>query len=166
MPFEASAIPRAIDGLVAMCNARAVTGGTLDGVEIYDGYPVTMPSGEMYLEIATTPDTGNAPAVDGTQDFASIPGREKDEQFNIYCAAYARSGDTDLKVERDRAFSIMRAVEAMVRPREPGSDHTLGGAVRWCQVSGRINYTPLQAQEGCAVRVEFEVMCVERLDGS
>lgn len=166
MPFEASAIPRAIDGLVAMCNAQAVVGGTLDGVEIYDGYPITLPSGETYLEIATTPDAGNGPAVDGTQDFVSIPGREKDEQFNIYCAAYSRSGNNDVKIERDRAFAIVRAVEAMVRPREPGSDVTLGGAVRWCNVSGRIAYSPLQAQEGCAVRVEFEIVCHERLDGS
>lgn len=161
MPFESSAVPRAIDGLLAICNAAA----TLKGVSIYDGSPVTRSSDELYLEIATPSDDGH-PGVEGTQEFVSLPGRERDEMFSIFCEACARSGNNDIKIERDRAFGIVAAVERLIRPREPGADTTLGGSVMWSSITGRITYTPLQSPEGAAVRVLFEIACRERLSGS
>ena len=165
MAAETSAVPAAIDGLIAMCNALTGAGGALEGVAIYDGSPVTRSSEERYIEIATPAGDGE-PAVEGTQSFVTMPGRERDEVFSILCGAYARSGNTDIQVERNRAYVIVAAIERLVRPREAGSDITLGGAVLWCSVTGRITYTPLQTTDGAAVRVQFEIQCQARLSGS
>lgn len=165
MAFETSSIPRAIDGLVAMCQAVTGTGGLLDGVTIVDGPAVTQPSEQVLLYIGDSPISGGAGAF-GTQDFITLPARERDESYSIYCTAYSRSGDTLIKPERDRAFAVMAAVEKLVRPGYSGSDITLGGAVSWCSVSGRIMYAPGQSQSGAVVRLTFEVVCRERLSGS
>lgn len=165
MPFESSSIPRAIDGLVAMCRDAAVPSGLLDGVTIEDGPSVGDPSDQLLLYVADTPTAGAVGAL-GTQAFASMPGRERDETYSIYCTAYSRSGDTALKPERDRAFAIMAAVEKLLRPGFVGSDLTLGGAVVWCSVSGRIAYTPGQSESGAIVRLDFEIACRARLSGA
>jgi len=165
MVAETSAVPAAIDGLIALCTSVAITGGALDGVVIYDGSPITRSSDERYLDIAM-PTADGEPAVEGTQSFITMPARERDESFSILCGAYARSGNNDIQVERNRAYAIVAAVERLVRPREPGSDITLGGAVLWCSVTGRITYTPLQTADGAGVRVQFEVQCRARLSGS
>jgi hypothetical protein len=163
--FETSAIPRAIDGLVALCQAQTSTGGLLDGVTIVDGPSLGQPYEELLLYIADSPVTGAAGAL-GTQEFVTMPARERDESFSIYCTAYSRTGATMIKPQRDRAFATMAAVESLVRPGYPGSDITLGGAVSWCSVSGRIAYTPAQSENGAVVRLAFEVVCRERLSGS
>lgn len=165
MAFESSSIPRAIDGLVALCEAQTGTGGLLDGVTVVDGPSVTTPSEQLLLYIGDTPVTGGAGAF-GSQDFVTLPARERDEAYSIYCTAYSRSGDTAIKTERDRAFAIMAVVEKLVRPGFAGSDITLGGAVQWCSVSGRITYFPGQSSSGAVVRLTWEVVCRERLSGS
>lgn len=165
MALESSSIPRAIDGLLALCTAQAGTGGLLDGVTIVDGPPITPPSEQVLLFIGESPVAGGAGAF-GTQDFVTLPARERDETYSIYCTAYSRSGDTAIKPERDRAFAVMAAVEKLVRPTYPGSDITLGGAVMWCSVSGRITYFPAQSSSGAVVRLTWEVICRERLSGS
>ena len=165
MVAETSSVPAAIDGLLALCRGVAITGGALEGVAIYDGSPVTRPSEERYLEIAM-PTADGEPAVEGTQEFVTMPGRERDESFSILCGAFSRSGNNVIQDERNRAYAIVAAVERLVRPRESGSDITLGGAVLWCSVTGRITYTPLQTTEGAAVRVQFEIQCRSRLSGS
>lgn len=165
MAFESSSIPRAIDGLVALCNAQTGTGGLLDGVTVVDGPTVAAPSEQVLLYVGESPLQGGAGAF-GTQDFVTLPARERDESYSIYCTAYSRSGDTAIKPERDRAFAVMAAVEKLVRPTYPGSDITLGGAVSWCSVSGRITYFPGQSTSGAVVRLTWEVVCRERLSGS
>jgi hypothetical protein len=150
---------------MALCLAQTGSNGLLYGVTIVDGPPIGNPSDQLLLFVGDSPTSG-APGALGTQDFAGMPARERDESFSVYCTAYARSGDTALKPERDRAFSIMGAVERLVRPSYPGSDITLGGAVSWCSVSGRIAYTPGQSENGAIVRLAFEVICRERLSGS
>jgi hypothetical protein len=148
-----------------MCTAATGTGGLLDGVTVLDGPSVTAPSEQVLLYIGDSPVTGGAGAF-GTQDFVTMPARERDETYSIFCTAYSRSGDTVIKPERDRAFAVMAAVESLVRPGVPGSDITLGGTVQWCSVSGRITYSPGQSQSGAVVRLTFEVVCRERLSGS
>lgn len=165
MAFESSSIPRALDGLVALCTAQTGTGGLLDGVTVVDGPSVAPPSEQVLLFIGDSPVNGGAGAF-GTQDFVGFPARERDESYSLYCTAYSRSGDTVIKPERDRAFAIMAAVEKLVRPGYVGADITLGGAVQWCSVSGRISYFPAQTSSGAVVRLTWEVVCRERLSGS
>jgi hypothetical protein len=163
--FESSAIPAAIDALVGMCTDQTVVGGTLEGITVYDGWYVIAPSDETFLSIAVPADVGAA-GVDGTQDWITMPGREKDEHFSIFCEAVSRSGNKVMKAERDRAFGMVAAVERMIRPGVPNSDVELRGTVQWAQVTGRIAFTPLQTSDGAAARVQFEVACRARLSAA
>lgn len=165
MVWESSSIPRAIDNLITMANALTVSGGALEGVEICDGLPLTQPSSEQYLCIGM-PTIDGQPASEGTQEFITMPARERDETYSLFSAAFSRSGGTDVKVERDRAFAQVRAIEGLLRPLVAGSDITIGGAVSWASVSGRITYTPLQTVNGALVQVYFEIVCRNRLSGN
>lgn len=165
MVWESSSVPYALDALVAQATALTVPGGSLEGVDICEGLPVNQPSNERYLCIGM-PTVDGQPAVEGTQEFVSIPGRERDENYSIFCAAFARSGGQSVKYERDRAFAIQRAVEGMLRPLVAGGDITLGGTVSWAHVTGRITYTPLQTKTGCLVQVYFEISVRNRLSGN
>ncbi|RKT49358.1 hypothetical protein [Saccharothrix australiensis] len=156
-----SAIPAALDALVALCTAAAVPGGLLDGVAVIDGPPVDEPTEELVLYLGDTPDDG--PAVTAQQSFATFGDGAKDEAAAIYCTAISRSGDTDVKAERDRAFGIVAAVEQLLRPGRPGADPRLGGAVQWSDVGGEETYTPVQTDKGCLVEVGFTVLFRARI---
>jgi hypothetical protein len=169
MPFEPSAVPGALDGLLSMVRGLAATGQPLADLvpleEIYDGEPVARPTSETYVVIGSSLMDG-VPAIEGTQNFIGWPARERDEDFTIHNAVYSRSGAADVKTERLRAYAIVAEIERVLRAKESGADLTLGGAVDWCEVSGRIGYTPLNTQEGAVVRVNFDVVCKARLAGS
>lgn len=160
--MESSAIPRAIDGLLALVQAEAGTGGTLEGWLVHDGPMPTMPSAKKVLVIGGTPD-GGEPAVDGSQEWATMPGRERNESFSIVCTSLAWSGSTEIKPLRDAAFAGVAAVEQLLRPGITGSDVTLGGSVRFAGVSGPTLYDPMQTSRGAIVRVFFQIECRERL---
>jgi hypothetical protein len=158
-----STIPAAIDGLLALCNAQAVTGGTLADVFVYDGPPKEDPSEQRQLYIGHSEEvSGTVYAVEGTQEFLSMGGPRK-ETFAIRCSAVARSGDTVIKTERDRAFSIMAAVENLIRQNVVGADMTLGGAVLMSNVSGDVKVVQLQTTNGAYVQVTFYVQCLARI---
>lgn len=159
-----SRIPAAIDGLLALCTGQTGPGGLLDGVAVFDGPPVkgATAGAELLLYIADTPD-GDGPGTTGNQDFAALGRGGRDETFSIYCTAAARSGDTDIRTERNRAFALVAAVETLLRPHEPGADATLGGAVLWSSVGGEESYTPIQDDDGAYVEVGFNIVCRARI---
>lgn len=159
--MDTSAIPAAIDGLVALCTGQVAPGGLLERVIVFDGPPFTKPSEQQLLFIGDTPD--DLSSVSGTQDFAHIGARQRDEDFSIYCTAVSRSGGTDMKVERDRAFRMKGAVEKLLRPGFPGADITLGGAVMWAHVSGEITLSQITDPNGAMARLGFHVVCRARL---
>lgn len=162
MAFESTSQPRALDALLGLCRAATGEGGTLENVQVYDGPSVAAPDGELLLYLGDPPTTGGA-GILGSQESALLGGREREESFTIYCTAFSRSGNTDMKVERDRVYAIMAAVERMLRPST--GDVTLQGTVRWSGVGGRIAYTPRQDTGGSVARLQFEVQCTERLSG-
>lgn len=161
-----SAIPDALDGLLALCNANTGTGESLEGVTVYDGPPIENPSEELSLYIGHDEERGRAAGdiygVEGTQEFMAMGGDRK-EAFAIRCAASARSGDTNIKVERDRAFAVMGAVENLIRLHVSGSDITLGGSVLVSSISGDIKLMQLQTVNGAFAKVTFYVQCLARI---
>lgn len=162
MVAETSKQAAMIDGFIALCQ-----GITVDGmaVTIRDGPFLEPPSDELLLIVGDVPPTGGA-AVEGTQEFVTFPGRERQESMELYCSIIARAGDTTIKIQRDRAFTILAAVERLVRPREAGSDVTLGDSVDWSEITGRIAYMPAQTSGGAVVKLGFEVHSKVRLSGS
>lgn len=161
-----SAIPDALDGLVALCTAATGTGQPLDGVTVYDGPPLESPSEELSLYIGHDEERGRAAGdiygAEGTQEFMAMGGDRK-ETFAIRCAASARSGDTVIKTERDRAFGVMAAVENLIRLHVTGSDITLGGSVLVSSIGGDIKLMQLQTANGAFAKVTFFVQCLARI---
>jgi hypothetical protein len=164
--FEPSSIPAAIDGLVDLCQGMEVDGIP---VEIIDG-PAgahNQPTTQCVLIIGgyIQIDQGGMFVLRGGQKFVTLPGNERDEWYDIFVTAISRSGDADIRAERRRAFEVMSEVEKRIRPHQPGSDHTLGGAVLWSQIGNNITYEPVISDFGAVVRVSFEVSCRARLEG-
>lgn len=166
MAFESSSIPYAIEGLYDLCQGMEVDGIP---VEVIDG-PAgahNQPSSQCVLVIGgyIQIDQGGLFVLRGGQSFAGFPARERDERYDIFMTAISRSGDADIRAERRRAFKIMGEVERLIRPHQPGSDHTLGGAVLYSQIGNNITYEPVIMDSGAVVRVSFEVACRARLEG-
>jgi hypothetical protein len=161
-----SAIPDALGGLLALCNGSTGTGEALDGVTVYDGPPLESPSEELSLYIGHDEERGRAAGdiygVEGTQEFLAMGG-DRNESFAIRCAASARSGDTNIKVERDRAFAVMAAVESLIRLHVSGADITLGGSVLVSSIGGDIKLMQLQTVNGAFAKVTFYVQCLARI---
>lgn len=157
-----SRIPAAVDALIAICQAQAVVGGLLENVTVFDGPSPADDSMQLQLFIGGDPDEPDAPAVTGGQEFATLPGRERNEQFSIMCCAIAWSGETTVKTERDRAFAIKAAVERAIRPLEPGATVDLNGAVDWAQV-GEVRHSQWQTTGGATAKVVFYVDCQARI---
>lgn len=160
-----SRIPAAIDGLLELCRAAAVVDGPLEGVSVYDGPPIQDPSEERQLYIGhdeMRSDSSDVYAAEGTQVFQTMGGA-REESFAILCAAVARTGDTDMKSQRDRAWSIVAAVENLIRLHESGSDITLNGAVLMSNISGDIRLQQIQTTTGAYVKVSFYVQCLARI---
>ncbi len=149
-----------------MCAAATGTGQPLDGVTVYDGPPLESPSEERSLYIGYDEERGSTAGdiygVEGTQEFLAMAGDRK-ETFAIRCAATARSGDTVMKTERDRAFGIVAAVENLIRLHVTGSDITLGGSVLVSSIGGDIKLIQLQTTAGAYVKCTFYVQCLARI---
>lgn len=160
--MESSAIPRALDALLTMANEATASGGDLEGWLVHDGPLKAAPSDKKILIIGGK-DISDEAAVEGHQEWATIPGRERNEEFSILCTAIAWSGSTDWKPLRDLAFTGVAAVERLIRPGVTGSDVTLNGTVRFAGVAGPTIYDPIHTEKGAVVRVYFQVECRERL---
>ncbi|NUT53684.1 MAG: hypothetical protein HOV94_41305 [Saccharothrix sp.] len=158
----ASAIPAAIDALIELCQGATGTGGVLEGVQVIDGPPVDEPTEQLLLYIGDVPDD-ESPGVTGAQNWVNLGGSDADEAFTIYCTAVARSGDTDVKSERDRAFGIYDGVAQLLRIGAAGADPRLGGSVLWARTGGEESYTPIQTDKGLLVEVGFHVVCQARI---
>lgn len=159
-----SKIPTAIDGLLALCNGQTDTGEPLSGVAIYDGPPLEPPSEQRHLYIGFDEERSDVDifSVEGDQVWQTMGGA-REETFSILCAAVARSGDVDIKTERDRAFSIVAGVESLIRLNVVGADITLGGAVLVSHVAGPIKLLQLQTKDGAYAKVSFHVQCIARI---
>lgn len=158
-----SAIPGAITGLYNLCNAQTAS-GSLVGVKVTDGPPVEDPSEERYLYIGHNEDPNGQSvfSAQGSQDWQTMGG-PREERFDIVCCVISRSGTTDIKTERDRAYAVMGIVENLIRINVVGSDTTLGGAVLVSHIAGSENLLQLQTKNGAYVKVAFHVECIARI---
>jgi hypothetical protein len=147
-----SRIPATIDALLAACRAST----DLTGVQVVDGPPPnwTLLANVDVLYVGGSPDDIGSGAA-GEQDFAQLGAQRRDERFLIAVTADCWNGNADMKAARDRAFTLMAAVEKILRG--PGGDPSLGGAVLYSDVAGPIDYRPQQMQDGAGVRLVFNV---------
>jgi hypothetical protein len=114
-------------------------------------------------------ETGLDAAASSSQGFSFIDqARTRDDDINVACAAEGISGDTSMAAARAGAFTVMAAVELLLRgspgttPASPG-DATMGGLVYWSEVTGPVDLLQEQASQGAIALVRFRVTAFTRL---
>jgi hypothetical protein len=140
-----------ITTLVTRWTALATPGGTLDGVLVFDGPPVT-PASTMDLVIIG--DDGGQDSGDQStfeQGWVDLACTRREETGEVLCAAISSYGATDIRTRRDRVDVLLTACENDLR-----SDQTLGGVV-YSATFLRGNSTGMQNTAGAAVVTPFTV---------
>lgn len=153
-------IGAAIDALVVLC--RAAPG--LAGVVVFDGPRVTdndlVNPDRLYIGASADDD----PAAEGDQDFAHLGARARDETFAIACTAEAWSGDTDMKVRRDRALALLAEVENLLRPTDANPRaYTISESVLYAHIAGGMRLVQRQTGNGAIASITFHVTCRARI---
>ena len=143
-----TAVPAAIDALIAMARADTVIGGS--GVRVDDGPWMSPPEDQELVVIGWVPIEG--PTVAWVEDIVTINAGRQSETFDTHCLARVWRPDAVLKAARDRADEIFEAIRAMVR-----ADHTLRGAVDQAQVAAQHLTSRQSSTGGCSVSIDFVV---------
>jgi hypothetical protein len=152
-----SRVPAAVDALLSAFQ----TAPELAGVRVVDGPPTTDVSEQDLLFVGWQPDNDISVAL--TQTFAGASTRIRDETFDVGCYLESRSGDTDLKARRDRAFDLFAVVEQVLRGTQANPDAaSLGGAVLWSQLTAG-DFRQAQTEAGAQAGLEFTVACRARI---
>ncbi|MEY9837100.1 hypothetical protein [Streptacidiphilus sp. EB103A] len=161
MTITTSSMAAAIDYLVTACsNAFGTTAHVFDGPPIGDTALVL----DDRIWIGYSPISAGLAAANGTQDFAALGARSRNETYSVLCAVEHWSGATDMRPLRDGAFVLLRQVETLLRGTggTPG-DCTLGGAVLFAQLAGGLELHQAQTPDGASVLIQFYVQCRARL---
>ena len=139
-----STIPAAIDGIVALLKAT----NALRGIDILDGAPTTN-TPKDFISIGYSQDGGDV--VTGYQQILAMGNLLRDETYEINCLVSAWNGGSDLKVVRDRAFSLFAAIEQTL-----GGAMTLDGAVTFAQIAP-VSFAQYQSDQGAIADLTFAV---------
>lgn len=149
-----SAIPGAYAGLLAALRAN------LTGVEVIDGPGATDQTDNRYIMVGVAdPDAdGFVEAITGSQRWAQLGGKFRDETFSIRCAAVAWNGDGNQSQAISDVFSLFDAAgNALV------SDPTLGGSILYAPGLTEFTVRFIQDKNGVAAELPFAVECRTRI---
>ncbi len=136
-----SAVPVALDALVALFTAR------LPGTQIVDGPPTVDVAGDVVAVGVTPQDPAD---VQSTEDIAGLGAVQ--ESFDVLCMARSWSGNDGVKAQRDRTYALLGAVRDRLR-----ADPTLNGAVAHVLLVGS-SYMPWRTDKAqLVVDVPFRV---------
>lgn len=149
-----SRVPAAIraihDALVAQLPA-----GTL----VLVGPGNTSSTANVVLVGVNDPDeNGYATAVTGTQSWAQLGGKRRDETFAVHCSAVAWNGDSDTLAAMDAVYALLAACESAIV-----ADPTLGGAILYAPGIEATHLKFITDQNGAAAQILFEVTCRARI---
>jgi|SRR5690606_5010737 len=142
-----SALPAAIDGLVAALRERMPS-----GVDVVDGPPTTKVFGDL-VSVGITP--ADPTEVESAATIAGL--RVEHEGFFVMGLVRSWTGNETIKPSRDRCYELLALVKAAV-----DGDQTLGGAVTRARLTGS-TYAPWRNERGQLVvdvvfRVDVDVL--------
>lgn len=144
-----TAVPAAIDALIAIARTSSLIGGS--GVRVDDGPWMSPPPEQELIVIGWVPIEG--PTVAWVEDVTSLAGPGS-ETFDVHNMIRVWRPDAVLKAARDRADEIFEALRAAVR-----ADVTLRGAVDNAQVAAQHLTSAQSSTGGCSVSIDFAVQC-------
>ena len=159
MPILTSAMAAAIDALVGLAGLELSDTEVVDGP--LDDSDETSQTIKQRLFVGASSATGDdeSVAVDGDQNFRTIGGRRRDENFNLHCIAEGWDGGRDMKAARDRAVAVLAGVELILRPSASNpAGYTVGGSVMWAGI-GHEEMTQDKNETGYYCRIDFEIAC-------
>jgi hypothetical protein len=110
-----SRVPSVLDYLVATFTAAPSLGAATSPVAVYDGPVVTETPAQLILWVGLDdPDAdGAVVAAESVREWAGLGGQS--ELITVHCAAAAWSGNDPVSAMRAAAYSIVAAVETLVR---------------------------------------------------
>lgn len=106
-----SAVPTYLDALVAALSSAP---GLQSPVQVFDGPVVTSTPPQQHVVVGYDGGETDGAVIDWLQEQATIDG-QRDEAFTLIGCVVAWSGDTDNKARRDQVFTLLAAVEDVVR---------------------------------------------------
>ena len=149
-----TAVPAAIDYLVALFAASSELGQAPQPVTVIDGPKVTADPGPLALWVGVDDIETAAPAAASSTQTREGLGHRPVEDFSVPCVAQAKSGSDDVRSLRVLAAGIVTAVETAV-----AGDRKLGGTVSLATPGGNAEWRQGPVASGVAVRVAFTIDC-------
>lgn len=140
-----------LDDVMSALVTTFTASSSLTGVDVRDGPPLDGVGDADFVLVGHdgTPDSNADMTVE--QEWADLGCTSRYENGEVICAVVSQTGDTDLQVRRDRAFTLLAACESALV-----ADRTLGGLVMSAQfVRGAARQ--FQNRNGSAVVAQFTV---------
>lgn len=123
---------------------------------VFYGRWLRVPDGD-YLTVGWTP---QGDRTTGSQTWASLGNRARDEQIDVPCYVDSWSGSTDVAARVDAAYALLADAENTIR-----SDPTLGGVVPqpgWAQI-GTYSEVEEENEAGLFIGITFHVLVAARI---
>src|SRR5258708_1268787 len=112
-----SRLPALIDYLVTLFTSDPTLGAANPQVTIFDGPPPPLLDAplKLYVGMSAPNNTGDEPAGDTVQQWASLGRRARDETITVHFCAEAWSGSDAIQAVRLSATGIVAAVETLLQ---------------------------------------------------
>lgn len=147
--MSVSVIPQVIDALVALVKGVVDT----NTVIVSEGYPLTLDTVDAVLIGVQDPKSDDQAMSASSQQRWVATGGRREEDGEITCAVLATEGGSDLQVARNRAFTILAAIENALR-----ANVSLGiGTLVQAEYGVQLDYYSNQTPQGAEVTVIFHV---------
>ena len=97
-------------------------------------------------------------AVTGSQAWAQLGGKSRDETYTVHCVASAWNGDGNALTAMDAVFALMAGIEAAIV-----ADPSLGGVLVYSPGIQSYGLRFTQDTQGVAAQLPFDVECKSRI---
>lgn len=143
-----SQIPALMDAVLAASRAA------LPAVNVEDCWPSQLTTGDWLLWGVADPESGRVAGVTSTQEYPHASRQARNEAGEINGAIFCSHGDDDAKGVRDAAFTILAAVEDLLR-----NDITQSLPGVWKTSLTEVRYLPARWVDygGAVAEVQFTV---------
>lgn len=149
-----SVIPALLDALIGASRTA------LPAVNVTDCWPAELTSGDWLLWGVADPETGRLAGVTSTQEYPHASRQARNEAGDVSGVIYCTAGDDDAKGVRDSAFTILAAVEDLLR-----ASVTQGLPGVWKTSLAEVRYLPGRWSDygGAVAEVQFVIQFSARI---